>query len=56
MDWAGYSFKDWEIVATRILAKYDNDIKNFLTEGKNIYRSNAERQTPKPPNQHGSGN
>ena len=44
MAWAGYTFKDREIVATRILAKYDTDIRNYTTEGKNIYRSKTERQ------------
>ena len=44
MDWAGYSFKDRDIVATRILAKYDTDIRNYITEGKNMYRSKTERQ------------
>ena len=34
--WAGYTFKDRELVAKIKLAKHDSDTRNFLIEGKNI--------------------
>ena len=44
MLWCGYSTKDREIVAKRILAKQDNDMTSLLHEGRNLYRSKEERQ------------
>ena len=44
MSWAGYSQKDREIVAKRILAKQDSDQISYITEGKPFYRSKEERR------------
>ena len=43
MLWAGYSFKDREIVARRIMAKYQNDMKSLIMESKPLYRTKMER-------------
>ena len=44
ISWAGYSQKDREIVAKRILAKQDSDQISYITEGKPFYRSKEERR------------
>ena len=43
MKWAGYSENSRQIVATRALAKMDNDVHNFHQLGRPIYRSKEER-------------
>ena len=56
MLWAGYSLKDREIVARKILAKYNNDLQNLKIEGKPLYRTKEDRKHDvNPLNQHGSG-
>ena len=39
MLWAGYGYKDREIVTRRILAKVENDRKSNVLEGRPYYRS-----------------
>ena len=44
MLWAGYGYKDREIVTRRILAKVENDRKSNVLEGRPYYRSKAQRK------------
>ena len=41
--WAGYGFKTREIVVTRIMAKINNDLRNFQELGRPLYRSKEVR-------------
>lgn len=44
MFWAGYNRKDRTIVASRIIAKQDNDHENLIKEDRSIYRSKKDRK------------
>ena len=41
--WAGYGFGVREVIATRILAKVENDARNLRDLGRPLYRSKEER-------------
>ena len=47
--WAGYSFNTRVIVATRILGKLDNNLRNFHLLGRPLYRSKSQRASEAKP-------
>ena len=44
MLWSGYSEKTRELLATRILARYSQNIRNFTELSRPLYRSRSMRQ------------
>ena len=44
MMWSGHGYTSREIVANRILARYNSNMRNFLELGRPIYRSREERR------------
>ena len=43
MKWSGYSERTRELVGTRILARYNQSLSNFKTEGRSLYRTKEVR-------------
>ena len=43
MMWTGYLYNVRSIVIQRVLARYDNNIINFKTQGRPLYRTREER-------------
>ena len=45
MKWSGYSERVRELVSVRILARYNQNLKNFKYEGRPLYRTKEERNS-----------